>query len=366
MNLLPAKGRFRLEYRGTECLNCGHPLDLSDRYCPNCSQINSIKKISLWDYFEEYMSGVIAYDNRLFRTLTAMVLRPGRITRKYVGGKRMTYTNPFRFLLSLAILYFLLLGTTGAFNINNDPWKRPITDADLENKEISTLNNADTLDIDSLKVNNYKNFIRMGADHDSLVLAAPLQALEKTSDKPFWDRVGNKLLIYNTLVRKKEYREYRELREVYGFPNQSEDRVLFRMTRSSYKAVSEPGEFIQDILPKLPFATFFFLPIFTSFIWITYIRKSFTYTENLIFCFHNQSALFILLIISFLSDLIFGLDTSWLAFLIFAAYLYQAMRVFYGDGWFKTLIKYIFLNTIFVILASLGVIALILGSVLTY
>lgn len=44
-----------------------------------------------------------------------MLLRPGIITRDYIGGKRVSYTNPFRFLLSLAILYFLLMGLGGNF-----------------------------------------------------------------------------------------------------------------------------------------------------------------------------------------------------------------------------------------------------------
>ena len=44
------KGRYQLQFRGVECLNCGHPLDLSDKYCPNCSQANSVKKLTLRDF----------------------------------------------------------------------------------------------------------------------------------------------------------------------------------------------------------------------------------------------------------------------------------------------------------------------------
>ena len=100
--------RYKLMYRGTQCLNCGHPLDMSDRYCPNCSQLNSSKKLSLKDFAEEFLGSIIDYDSRLLRTVSALLLRPGRISLDYVAGKRVTYTNPFRFLLSLAIIYFLL------------------------------------------------------------------------------------------------------------------------------------------------------------------------------------------------------------------------------------------------------------------
>ncbi|MDB2606553.1 hypothetical protein N9Y48_02105 [Zobellia sp.] len=42
---ISVKGRYNLNYRGTECINCGHPLELSDKYCPNCAQANSTKKL---------------------------------------------------------------------------------------------------------------------------------------------------------------------------------------------------------------------------------------------------------------------------------------------------------------------------------
>ena len=88
------KGRYRYKYRGTECLNCGHPLDVSDRFCPNCSQANSIKKPSLADFIIEFFSSLISYDSKLLNTLGALLLRPGKITRDYINGKRVRYTNP--------------------------------------------------------------------------------------------------------------------------------------------------------------------------------------------------------------------------------------------------------------------------------
>jgi len=36
------------------------------------------------------------------------------------------------------------------------------------------------------------------------------------------------------------------------------------------------------------------------------------------------------------------------------------------DGWFKTTIKYFFLNTIFIIMASIAALIFLVGSALTY
>lgn len=109
------KGRYLLKYRGTQCANCGHPLDISDRFCPNCSQANSTKKLTLKDFFDEFLAGMISYDSKLLKTLSALLLRPGKITKDNIDGKRVSYTNPFRFLLSLAIVYFLILNFTGNY-----------------------------------------------------------------------------------------------------------------------------------------------------------------------------------------------------------------------------------------------------------
>jgi hypothetical protein len=97
-----------------------------------------------------------------------------------------------------------------------------------------------------------------------------------------------------------------------------------------------------------------------------YIRKKYTYTDHLIFSFHNQSLLFILLIVSYLIDAILKTESGGLFILIFAIYLYKAMRSFYGEGRFKTIVKYSILNTVFIILASIGGILLLAGSIFTY
>ena len=46
-------GRKDLKYRGTECINCETPLDISEKYCHHCGQLNSTKKLEIKDFIEE-------------------------------------------------------------------------------------------------------------------------------------------------------------------------------------------------------------------------------------------------------------------------------------------------------------------------
>lgn len=373
---LTQKGRYGLQYRGVECTNCGHPLDVSDKYCPNCSQANSTKKLSLKDFIEEFFASLISYDSKLLKTLSALLTKPGKITRDYIEGKRVSYTNPFRFLLSLSIIYFLLL------NFNNDLsdldqfgsgnedsfWDR---EGDV-NISINSLRIFDSIEIDQKeKEELLKNLDSLQITEnikkrDSLMMANPKSYFAPLREGSFWSRFGSKREFFGVLIKKKNISIFEDIPTEFKIENSRENKAAFNAAKSILRLQQRPGSFFSDLISKLPFAIFFFLPVFTFFIWLAYIRKKYNYTEHLIFSFHNTSLLFILLIISFLVDSVFDIYSAWLFFLVFAIYLFLTMRKFYKQGFLKTSVKYIFLNTIFFILAMFAMVILFTGSAFTY
>ena len=46
------------QFRGTSCLNCETALDISEKYCHQCGQLNSTKKLTIGDFFEEFQHKV--------------------------------------------------------------------------------------------------------------------------------------------------------------------------------------------------------------------------------------------------------------------------------------------------------------------
>ncbi|MFD0799237.1 DUF3667 domain-containing protein [Maribacter chungangensis] len=366
-------GRYRLKYRGVTCLNCKHPLDISDKFCPNCSQANSTKRLTLKDFFEEFFSSLFSYDTKLFKTLAAMLTRPGKITKDYLAGKRVSYTNPFRFLLSLAIIYFLLMGFSGSFeqlnrlgedtgngliNINTSALKN-IDFGEAEKDKDKIISELDSLDIDGVIYEQ----VRL---RDSVIYSNPKREIEAADELKLFPRFFRKLEIYSTLITKDTLYTFAETKDKYDLKNTIGNKTAFTTAKGTIRSKKEPGTFINALISKLPFTTFFFLPVFTVFIWLIYIRKKHTYTDHLIFSFHNQSLLFILLIISYLINSLFKAESNGIFLLIFAIYLYKSMRNFYGQGRFKTIVKYSILNTVFVILACIGVVLLLAGSIFTY
>jgi len=368
------KRRHQLKYRDTACKNCGHPLDLSDKFCPNCSQANSTKKLTLKDFFDEFFSSVISYDSQLLKTLVAMLWYPGKITKDYINGKRVSYTNPFRFLLSLAIVYFLMMSYDSDFSKLNDLGVDMGTSDIIDDNGTLKINigsdeqqNELQKVVDSLKINKeiieVTNAIKL---NDSILLSNPGFHYNKYKDSAFARRLIGKYEIVNLLMKKKKLRKFNKMKEDYGVLESPENKVIFNTAGSVSKFTRQPGSFVNDLISKLPFTTFFFLPVFTIFIWLMYIRKKYNYTDHLIFSFHNQSLLFILLIISFLVNTIFDVSSGWVFITIFSTYLFLAMKKFYNQGTFKTIVKYLLLNTIFFILASISVFILFTGSLITY
>lgn len=391
---LITKGRFELKYRGTACLNCGQPLDVTDKYCPNCSQLNSTKKVVLKDFINEFLSGLINYDSKLIRTLYTMILKPGTITKDYINGKRVRYTNPFRFLFSLAFLYFLMFTLTNNFKSFNDlKLTEKIEDSEGMNfrfndeglvlgdststgeKKIIDFGQIDSVakDDPQLKKNlqaldTLDSFIQKGLENervlDSLLDANPKVYYEQleSEDKGFTSRMD----FFTKMLRRDSISSFDDAQKKFGIKNTWKNEYSFNASKSLLRALARPGDWLNDTISRLPFVIFLFLPVFTIFILLAYIRNNYTYTDHLIFSFHNQSLLFILLILSWVVDTIFGIASAGLFLTLFSIYLFQAMRKFYGQGVFKTIIKYLFLNSVFTILALITVVMLSIGSVFTY
>lgn len=364
------QGRYQLKYRGQECLNCTHPLNIGDKYCPNCSQINSTKKLTLKDFFDEFFSSMISYDSRLLKTLSTLILRPGRITRDFIEGKRSRYTNPFRFLLSLAIVYFLLFnysqnfseierlektGMNGMLNINTESENIALDFGDGKTKS-ALFKSINTLELDP------KNFNAQ----DSTVKKNLLSYLTKLDTVSYFGRKALKVEFFMALQTKNKVYTFSDVEKLLNVKSTYGNKQTFNISHSILKAIDQPSSFINSLISKLPFAIFFFLPLFALFIWLVYIRKKYNYTDHLIFSFHIQSLLFILLIISALLHAVFNIETEGIAIVIFCIYLFIAMRNFYEQGRFKTFIKYLFLNTVFFILLSVFSLVFLAGTFFTY
>ncbi|MEE2849713.1 MAG: DUF3667 domain-containing protein, partial [Pseudomonadota bacterium] len=88
------------------CSDCG--AETSGNFCAECGQPTHVHR-SLLHLGEELLHGVMHFDARIWRTLPLLWLNPGKLTRKWVEGKRTRYVSPLAiFLFALFVMFFAL------------------------------------------------------------------------------------------------------------------------------------------------------------------------------------------------------------------------------------------------------------------
>jgi hypothetical protein len=88
------------------CKNCGAVL--MGRFCVSCSQAADVHVPTTLELIHELLEGLTHSDSRLWRTLTLLGFKPGKLTQEFIAGRRIAYLPPFRLYLILSIVFFLI------------------------------------------------------------------------------------------------------------------------------------------------------------------------------------------------------------------------------------------------------------------
>lgn len=88
------------------CQNCGAPL--TGKYCSACGQRHDPHIHSLVEFIGEAAESITHADSRVWRTLWALIARPGFLTKEFLEGRRARYLPPFRLYLVLSVAFFLI------------------------------------------------------------------------------------------------------------------------------------------------------------------------------------------------------------------------------------------------------------------
>jgi hypothetical protein len=394
--------RSLIEYRGEECLNCSTPLDVEDKYCHQCGQLNSKKQLALQDFFGEFFSNIFSYDSRIWRTIKHLLFKPGYVSRQFISGKRLSYTNPFRFFLSVCIFFFLMIQLENFVNIfTEDQIEKAVADVKNKDADINFDNGLALVDQDDKKnngqltqqelqkiaekpiVGNYiAKQIRKG---QAAAMAADSLAIEESkkekdlSTNELTQKDMDSLGAVNSILKQIEfysdfYNEHKIADPATALAQMKHNNTLYN--KSIYEKIilmqnisSDPSILVDIILPKLPVFLFLFTPFLTLFLWLLYARRNFTYMEHLIFTFNTFTFTFLCMILMMLIKwLSLGYVNLNQFFFLFIGpfYLYKSLRNFYGQRRFKTMIKFLLISFIFVVVLLLGVSLLLLIGIVLY
>lgn len=359
-----------------ECLNCGHPFLNKEKFCPECGQANKGNKITFANFIHEVFNGLFNFDAKFWKTIIPLLTKPGTVSKNYIDGKRQRYTNPFRFYLTVSVIFFLILGLSKSVDkfksLKNGSKRKQTSSISLD----SINKKKKDIDIDSLKNAVNKELDKPWIPIDSIKRKEIVDKIAEEAKDTTKTRSGNKISFGGFKID--DFIDYQKkhpdstiddaldsLKQEKTFLN----RFLYNraVVANSFISKKESQEqFISQLLSYGSVALFIFLPFFTLFLKFFYIRRKYTYVDHLVFVFHTQTVFFMLLSIYFLLEL-FGLKPEvWIFILLFLIYLIIAMKKFYQQGYFKTFTKFCLLNFSYMIFGTIGIILVGLISFALY
>jgi len=321
----------------TNCLNCN--AQVHGKYCHICGQENVEPKETAWHLVSHFFQDITHFDGKFFSSIKWLVTRPGFLSREYMLGRRASYLNPIRMYVFASALFFLIF-----FSFYHFDAKKTIN---------TTVNNVPVSEMIKMDTATYRKFVDELVKNDSTLAFAYdkgryLQYLDsmiigkggfhftpsKYTTKAAYDSALKNGKGDGWLARALVYKQI-EINEKY---------------KNDGKAViSALGNIFIHSIPQILFVS---LPLFALLLKILYFRKKeFYYVNHAIFTIHLFVFVFIALLIVFgINKIEAATHWGWLGYLsgfmtlFIFIYNYKAMRVFYQQGRWKTVLKFSLLH----------------------
>ena len=347
------------------CLNCG--TTVAGRYCQACGQENIVTKQSFWALTKHFVYDIFHFDGKFFDTLASLLLKPGKVAREYISGKRMSYLDPIRMYLFTSAVFFLVFFSTSGVTDNlvridddgrtmtkierleyasllNYQMKSGTQDSVLQTQLNYLLDTTYSLRLYTTKGDWGDTAVNIRLDGKDYIMSVDSMS----------ERIEADFNMGSSWLDRKMENKWKKYKEKFA----DDDRALFL-------------DLVGNFMHKFPYILFISLPFFALILKLLYVRrKQFFYSDHAIFTLYQYIFTFLLLLIYFMLQ---GLHdwTGWgifrliavLLFLSGGVYLLLAMKRFYVQGWGKTILKFILLNILAFLVMNMIMLAFIVFSI---
>ena len=323
-----------------QCLNCGTPLQ--GMFCHACGQKGVDLRKPFLTFVTEFLDAALNWDGRFAKTLFYLTLSPGRMTRNYVEGRRRRYVPPVRLFAVVSVAFFTVATFSDVVILN----------IALVETERSKSGAEETRDAPADEAGDAPA-ATVGQDPASQSTDAPdpdckqrFQMFATGATAIDHDRVC--LLDFQSHLRA-------DLAEAVGFNR--------RVMGGFATFVEDPRMLNNAFNNWLPRALVLLMPLMAVMLRMVHWRRGQYLFNHLVFSLHYHTFIFLMFITLFAVVPAFGAMAG--AFLFFgspALYLFVAMKRFYRQGWFRTIIKFLFVGTLHMgALHTVLIVVLILG-----
>ena len=389
-------GQRDRQYGPITCANCGAAKQ--GAYCAVCGQNDRNYRRNVFPVVAEALAETFETDSRLFRTLSVLFMRPGFLSTEFSENRRARYLSPFRLYFFTSIVFFFVLslsidlpdGPPGpgerrpAF-LKVGPGDAPPAGATGEAAAAEPDGAEETADTEAEDIVR-EGRLRVTVDGEAVVGTAD----DTEASEPAPGLAGlPREITAEQQVAIERFREIldeqrqRKLGELLDRPIVGQA-IVGGIENIPAEAYAEIGDYSRHLvgqlidilhrpfdaarawLENLPIAMFCLLPFYALLLKILYIRPKRFYSEHLVFGMHIHTVAYIVFTVLVLVPELPGL--GWfgpLLILALAAYYFLALKRYYGNGAFLTLVKYVVLAGLYWVLLALALVGAA-GAVLLF
>jgi hypothetical protein len=333
----PASVPLRLPEAPVTCRNCGAAV--TGRHCAGCGQSRDIHVLSMNEVLGDVTHSLLHLDSRVWRTLKALVLRPGLLTNEFIAGRHQLYLPPFRLYLVISILFFTLSAL-----LPEAEWLH----TDAEGRTVVAIGRP-------AGQHDGPRSSRDAAELDEVIgdIQGALPASDAGTGDATRERAPCDLDLAGSRLAPLEPRI---------------EEVCRKLRADGGKRLGEA------FLANAPRLMFVFLPLMAAVAMLFYWKPRRLYAEHLVMMLHTHALLFLVLAASNALEAaaVTGLPLAvWLhvprALLLAYVpwYVYRAMRIVYGEGRLRTAVKFAAISSLYFILLGFTLAAGLVYSALS-
>lgn len=347
------------------CRNCQQPLPPAAKFCPQCGQKNTDGRLTFGELMGQFFDHLLNLDARIFRTLKDLVF-PGKLTVEYFRGRHIRYYHPVRLFIVAGAVFIAVISVV----INENEISR--VNAAWENQKARHIRHEELLRLDSLQETVDSAFARPSVSAAMDTLMERFHGGEDTfgedSTAVIYDIVfGIDSLDNPKLSKKVAIKDLMNLDEeaiadkydIKGFKNRLVFMQYIRIQKSA-------GKLVFYLIGNALWMMLIMMPMLALVLKLLYFRRPYYYFEHLVFSFHTHTFVFLLFGLTLLIDKYAHTTISPFVFLVAPVYLVMAMKRFYGQGWIKTIVKFLIANLTYSIIFNLALLLTLVVSLILF
>lgn len=272
--------------KSNHCLNCTSEFEINSNYCPHCGQENNHNRVSFGTLVVDFLNNYFSLDSKFTNSLLPFFFNPGRLTQKFIEGKRASFVNPIRLYLIISLVFFLVFGM-----VSQDIVQESIAKFDASADELSDSTQVDLEELFSRELTKNQGdsiLTLINSVSDTVITRDAITISQPDTGQFFTDE---NIDIYIRL--RKENLEPDEILDSLKTGSLSE--FQFDLVRKLIRLDQAEGQIVlSQILKNLPLMMLFIIPVFALMLKAFYIRRSQYYITHVVHALHLHSFAYVI------------------------------------------------------------------------